>query len=105
MRVAWPAAFLALSLVPACKKDFCDRMESLASDCYEVSDEDVEECKDSLKECSDDDQKALNEFAKCFEDLDPTCESSTLTITEDQMVDALACYEEVEDLSEDCAAF
>lgn len=49
-------------------KDLCDRAKANADECdYSYSDDDLKACKDSLKVCSKDEKKALNEYWDCLE--------------------------------------
>ena len=69
----------------------------------EVTDEDVDQCKEDLDDCDHDDEKALEEYADCAEDLgDGECVSS---VTTDQLEEALACFATLSNVSEDCLDF
>jgi hypothetical protein len=63
---------LALGLV-GCGKSYCERSAALAEDCAEdgteISDAELADCEQSLEACDSQEQKLLNDFLDCVEDV------------------------------------
>lgn len=60
---------LVLILLTACAKDLCDREAKAAEECgVEVSDADIDQCKEMIEPCSKKDKKMLDDYMDCLED-------------------------------------
>ncbi|NCG20927.1 MAG: hypothetical protein GWP91_18110 [Rhodobacterales bacterium] len=103
-------AIVTTFVLTACGgKDFCDRAAKDAEDCGEViSDADLEACKSELDGCDNKDQKVLNSYYDCITEgpagvcFDDTS-STTTDDFEDELAALMACIEQLEDLSTECA--
>ena len=102
------AAIAATFVLSACGgKDLCDRSAKDAEDCGEtVSDADLEACKTSLDACDNKDHKILNSYYDCVTDGGVCLDDSSSTTTadfEEELAALFACFEELDDLSTECA--
>lgn len=100
------AAIATTFVLTACGgKDLCDRTAKDAEDCGETfSDADLEACKTSIDDCDNQDHKILNGYYDCINDGDSVCLGETATTADlDDLADLLTCFEELEDLSTECA--
>lgn len=100
LRLAGTGAFLLLALT-ACGKDLCDRTAKLAEDCgEEISDADFEACKESIAECSGEDEKLLDDYFDCAQDAGLlVCEGETEAYDSDA---AMSCFTPLMGLSQAC---
>lgn len=90
---------LWFALAMACGKDACERAAKADEVCgVPHSNDETRACKDAVDECPRADQKALDDYAKCYAEAGGyECEP-----TDQQRYDVLACLSFLDDLSDDC---
>ncbi len=94
-------------MLMGCGKDFCDRTADMAEDCDdEVDDADMETCREAIKDCSSDDEKALDKYMDCMIDAGLfDCDTETITDIDEMeaTLEAMfACTTPLMTLSEEC---
>ena len=99
-----------LMLIGCGGKSYCDRAAKSAEDCGEpISDAELDQCNEALANCSKSDEKQLEAMYDCFEEQglfeceDTSTSTSSTTGFEDFMA-LFACFDEISDISSECAA-
>lgn len=88
-------------VLAACSGDFCDRRADLAESCGQrFTEDDLQSCDDSLKECSRSDRRLLDEYADCLEEAGLlVCEG---TDDDGALNDYLTCAAPLLEVSDSC---